>query len=166
MLSREMLMQIVALAPRLNTLRAVQLSSARLRLSPAASHEVRLRYRHLMTYRDKRCSGFVKYKWVLPNCRKDGPRITIGHNFLLNSVSYWINGLQHGVSRSWYSDGALEHHSTYHNGESHGEYRHWHKSTGQLAVLTNYVHGERIGVHKRWQANGILCEYYICQPLE
>lgn len=55
------------------------------------------------------------------------------------------NNLEHGLIKSWYSNGQLEYTVNYQNGDRNGEYKEWYLN-GQLYLVRGYLNGKKHGV--------------------
>ena len=68
-----------------------------------------------------------------------------------------VDGLVHGASEGWYTNGVLQIREEYRHGVSHGVRRKWY-ADGQLASETPIVEGTVSGLFRRWHPNGALAE--------
>lgn len=153
----ETLVLVAKLVPSIVTLRQTQLSARAFQLSPVAVHEVRRRHRHLLKYIDKNHRAFMKYKWVLPNGRPDGPRLTFYWD-LIYVVVYYVNGTRHGAYRRWdtcIEPGNLTKRTTYEHGKMHGPFTIWYQSGG-LEMCGEYDRGRLHGTCNSYFRDGRL----------
>lgn len=73
------------------------------------------------------------------------------------SRSAVTNGLLHGLSEGWHTNGQLQIVEHFTNGVSHGLRAKWH-SDGTRASETTIVNGKIHGTFRRWHENGALSE--------
>lgn len=67
--------------------------------------------------------------------------------------STFKNGLQHGMTRTWYSDGNLESERSYKRGEKDGLHTGWWQN-GHKQYEYHFTNGAYEGSFKEWYANG------------
>ena len=73
------------------------------------------------------------------------------------SRSALSNGLMHGASEGWYTNGVLQVREQFQHGVSHGLREKWFASGAKLSETT-IEHGQLEGLFKRWHENGSLAE--------
>lgn len=75
----------------------------------------------------------------------------------LRSRSALSNGLLHGLSEGWHTNGQLQVTETFREGVSHGLRSKWHPSGSKLSE-GQIVDGKFNGVFRKWHENGVLAE--------
>jgi len=78
----------------------------------------------------------------------------------LKSRSAISNGLMHGLSEGWHTNGTLQISEPFLNGVSHGTRVKWHPNGQKLSEAT-VVHGQLHGPFRRWHENGKLAEEMV-----
>lgn len=73
------------------------------------------------------------------------------------SRSVLSNGVMHGVSEGWFSNGHLQIRENFHQGLSHGLREKWFASGAKMSEATIEA-GKMEGVFKRWHEEGALAE--------
>lgn len=160
MIAPRTLTTIIMLAPTLQTFRALQLAHRDFYIDAAQKFHARVRFRTL------RHPWLGAYQHVIHDHRPDGLYVTTygDDNNSVARIEWFVNGISHGICKSWYQSGEVNELFTFHNGMMHGEYRLWSKS-GQLRYLTNFTNDVPIGLHKEWTTNGVLRKHCINLPL-
>jgi antitoxin component YwqK of YwqJK toxin-antitoxin module len=74
------------------------------------------------------------------------------------SETQFLDGREHGPSRSWFSSGQIEAETTYYNGLTYGPDREWDEA-GQLRREAFLEYGFRVR-EKKWDEAGRLTEEY------
>ncbi|HOK78479.1 MAG TPA: toxin-antitoxin system YwqK family antitoxin [Verrucomicrobiota bacterium] len=75
----------------------------------------------------------------------------------LQSRSSVSNGLLHGVSEGWYTNGQKQVVEHFEAGVSHGLRIKWYPTGAKLSEA-NIVHGKIEGIFRKWHENGVLAE--------
>ena len=76
---------------------------------------------------------------------------------LLKSRSAVFNGLLHGLSQGWHTNGQLQVEEHFVGGTSHGVRTKWHPNGKKLSVV-NVADGKLQGTFRSWHENGVLAE--------
>ncbi len=74
-------------------------------------------------------------------------------NGRLARSSAFENGLQHGITRTWYADGSVESERTYQHGEKNGVHYGWWQN-GNKQYEYHFANGAYDGFFKEWYENG------------
>ena len=107
-------------------------------------------------------SSEVNYK----NGIKDGECIIRCESGNLFGKSFYIEGLKHGLSETWYHDSEttikeqLKEQATYNYGEKDGEYKSWWKN-GNKCIETTYKNDKLHGEYLSWNEDGTLKEKLV-----
>lgn len=75
----------------------------------------------------------------------------------LKSATVFSNGLLHGVSEGYYTNGQIQVREYFTNGISHGTRTKWHMG-GATQSVAEIVGGELHGLFRRWHENGQLAQ--------
>jgi antitoxin component YwqK of YwqJK toxin-antitoxin module len=75
----------------------------------------------------------------------------------------YLNGREHGMHSSWYTNGLPREQTNYLDGKKHGVSREWYKN-GTLATEATYHHGELCGEYLTWCYTGTLLITKIESP--
>jgi len=73
------------------------------------------------------------------------------------------NGKPHGLTRLWYSSGALHIEGQMVNGEYHGTYKSWW-SNSKLKEEGTFHHGKRVGIYRWYSDSGELNQEHDYGP--
>ncbi len=99
-------------------------------------------------------TGYLEYALSIP---KTGVGKTVsadGMGHVLDEA-YYLDGVLHGPSREFFSDGSISHEMYYKNGELHGPTRTYY-ANGQLESEVNYNNGKIEGLSLMYYENGQL----------
>ena len=69
----------------------------------------------------------------------------------------YLDGLQHGLSQTWYSNGTLKTEAYYVDNKAHGVFRNYYDNGTQEREAV-YAHDQLDGLQRRWNDNGQLLE--------
>jgi len=101
-----------------------------------------------------------KYSYTHVGYRKDGKKHGrwAAHRFgVIEFVTYWKDGVEHGPRLEWWDDGAFSGDAYYINGKQEGRSR-FFSEHGQLTDLRWWVRGKPHGYWCEWDDDGKLIE--------
>jgi antitoxin component YwqK of YwqJK toxin-antitoxin module len=98
-------------------------------------------------------------RWHLPNETKafTGLLLDTYDDGARKSLSTVRNGLLHGISRGWHTNGAQQVEEHFVSGTSYGLRTKWHPNGQKLSEVT-VVAGKLHGTFRRWDEEGVLTE--------
>ena len=112
--------------------------------------------------RSRRELMFKEGRWLEPDgvTRFSGIVFETYDGEKMKSRSTVLNGLLHGLSQGWWTNGVLQVTETFSNGVSHGVRTKFHPDGRKLSEVS-IANGKLEGLFQRWHENGTLAEQVV-----